>query len=66
MPKTWEEFKEFVRVESLYHFWARCEYEIILKSWPNGDIEKKIDIYDQIMSNIDLVVLALCNSIFTK
>lgn len=34
VPKTFEEFKEFVKKESLHQFWARCEYEIILSPWP--------------------------------
>lgn len=33
-PKTFDEFKEFVKNESLYQWWARCEYEIILSPWP--------------------------------
>ena len=55
-PNTFEEFKEFVRKESMYQWWSRTEYEIILKSWPTGKVEQKIDIYWQIMMNIDLVV----------
>ena len=33
-PKTFEEFKEFIKNESQYQWWARCEYEIILSPWP--------------------------------
>ena len=33
-PKTFDEFKEFVKNESMYQWWARCEYEIILSPWP--------------------------------
>lgn len=33
-PKTFDEFKEFVKNESLYQWWARCEYEVILSPWP--------------------------------
>lgn len=33
-PKTFDEFKKFVKNESLYEWWARCEYEIILGPWP--------------------------------
>ena len=33
-PKTFDEFKEFVKNESLYQWWSRCEYEIILSPWP--------------------------------
>ena len=33
-PKTFDEFKEFVKKESMYQWWARCEYEIVLGPWP--------------------------------
>lgn len=33
-PVTFEEFKEFVKDESMYQWWSRCEYEIILSPWP--------------------------------
>ena len=33
-PVTFEEFREFVKNESMYQWWARCEYEIILSPWP--------------------------------
>lgn len=54
-PKTFEEFKKFVEVESRFQWWSRCEYEIVLKSWPNENHSKKIDIFDQIKMNIDLI-----------
>ena len=33
-PKTFDEFKDFVKNESMYQWWSRCEYEIILSPWP--------------------------------
>lgn len=33
-PKTFDEFKEFIKAESQNQWWARCEYEIILSPWP--------------------------------
>lgn len=33
-PKTFDEFKEFIKKSSMYQWWARCEYEIILGPWP--------------------------------
>lgn len=55
LPKTFEEFKEFVRTEGMYQFWSRCEYEIILVDWPGQKVEKKIDVWNQIEMNWDLV-----------
>ena len=31
---TFEEFKKFIEDESMYQWWARCEYEIVLSPWP--------------------------------
>lgn len=55
IPKTFDEFKDFVKKESQYQFWSRCEYEIILVDWPCQKIEDKWDVYDQIMMNLDIV-----------
>ena len=55
VPKSYYDFREFIIRESKYQFWSRCEYEIVLNSWPNNDVEEKIDIHYQIMQNIDIV-----------
>ena len=63
IPKTFEEFKDFVKKESQYQFWARCEYEIILVDWPCQRHEEKWDVYDQIMMNLDIITKLLMESI---
>jgi hypothetical protein len=43
---------------SMYRFWSRCEYEIIVSGWPPKDKDNpsvKIDVYNQIMANIDII-----------
>lgn len=55
LPETFEEFKSFVKDEGMYQFWSRCEYEIILVDWPGQKVEKKIDVWNQIEMNWDLV-----------
>ncbi len=65
-PKTKEEFTKFVDSWAKYRFWARCEYEIILLDWPCKRVEKKIDVYQQIKMNIDIVVMILMNEIKKK
>ena len=66
-PGTIEEFKvfieRFIERHSKYQWWSRCEYEIILKSWPTGNIEKKIDVHQQVMMNIDIIAEILMNEI---
>lgn len=54
-PSTFLEFKEFIRKESMYQWWSRCEYEIVLQSWPIGKNEEKIDVYWQVMMNINII-----------
>lgn len=54
-PKTFDEIKEFITNESRYRFWSRCEYEVIITGWPKQKREVKIDIFDQIIKNIDVI-----------
>ena len=54
-PKTFDEIKEFIINESRYRFWSRCEYEVIVTGWPKQNREIKIDIFDQINENIDVI-----------
>ena len=58
-----EEFKKFVESNSMYMYWSRCEYEVILLDWPNQKTHKKIDIHWQIMNNIDLVTNILMENV---
>ena len=62
-PKTFDEFKKFVEDKSMYMYWARCEYEIILSDWPNQKTSEKIDIHWQIMNNIDVVTNVLMENV---
>ena len=55
VPKTFDDFKKFVKDRAQYQFWARCEYEIILVDWPCQKTEEKWDVYDQIMMNLDII-----------
>lgn len=67
-PKTFEEFKEFIKKEGMYMYWARCQYEIVLVHWPYKEDNpldncKKIDVWWQIENNIDLVTRVLMYNI---
>ena len=54
--------KEFILNECKYMFAWRCEYELIVSSWPTGFFEQKYDVYDQIVENIDAIVFIFnCN-----
>jgi hypothetical protein len=36
--KTKEEFEKALRVEIMYHFWSRAEYELVIKQTEDGSI----------------------------
>lgn len=55
-PKTVEEFTKFVKDESMYMWWSRTQYEIIICDWPSMKYEKKWDIHKQVMMNIEHIV----------
>lgn len=61
--KTFDEFKKFVERKSMWMFWSRCEYEIILSDWPPSGVEEKWDIHRQIMMNIDIVTEILMENV---
>lgn len=65
-PCSFKECKEFILKEAKYEFWGRCEYEIILESWPIDRTKEKWDIYKQILLNIDLVTQVFMNNIKKK
>lgn len=62
-PKTTSELKSFILSESKYHWWARCEYEIVLSSWPGERCKEKWDIFRQIEMNIDVITNILADAI---
>ena len=62
-PNTFDEFKRFIEGASMYQYWSRCEYELILTSWPNEDKKEKIDIHKQIMMNINVITNILMDNV---
>lgn len=47
------ELMERVLEELLYYFWCKCEWEIVLSSWPENKRfkDEKIDVYGQVIMN---------------
>lgn len=65
-PESFDELKKFVKTTAMYQWWSRCEYEIILDHWPpfkDHKYQKKIDVYDQVIMNIDIVTEILQDAI---
>ena len=48
-------FLEEIRHCLMYYYWSKCEWEVIVSSWPPNppgrEVETKIDVYDQIRLN---------------
>ncbi len=62
-PKTFDEFLKFVEGNSMYMYWGRCEWEIVLKDWPCGNVEKKTDVHGQITMNIEVITRILIENL---
>lgn len=62
-PCTKEQWTEFVQSKGMYMYWSRCEYEIIISDWPSKTKEVKIDVWQQIENNLDLVVDILMSEV---
>jgi len=56
--KDIEKLKAEIKSWAMYCFWSKCEYEIILTSFPEKKDfkEKKVDVYQQLMLNWDSFV----------
>ena len=56
--KDREGFERAVRRSLMYHFWSKCEWEIIIDHWPHSDRKRelKTDVYAQINLNWDRFV----------
>ena len=46
-----EDFITEIEKDLMYCFWSKAEYELMLKGLPFGNIEEKIDIYQQVKTN---------------
>ena len=65
-PETFEECKKFILDKSMYMYWSRCEYECIVHCWPVKKNEYKLDVYEQIEMNIDVITKHFMNQITNK
>ena len=65
-PATVEEWKKAILAASRYQFWARCEYEIIVSGWPVEKRKVKLDVFDQINANIDVITKLFMEYVSSK
>lgn len=64
--KTKDDFKERIRRYFSYRYWGKTERECILKNWSGHDLEMKIDVYWQILPNLNLIIDIICNAMDIK
>ena len=52
-----EDLKKFINNHFRYYYWSKCEWEFIVSDWPptQKNRDKKVDIYDFLKPNIDLI-----------
>ena len=66
-PTDIAEMRKFVKSQSQYMWWSRSEYEIVLKSWVSSYTkEEKIDIYWQVLLNLDVIAQLLFDEVSKK
>ena len=63
IPKSKEELKKSIESNSIYRYWSRCEYEMIIHGWPVRQNDYKIDVHEQIMMKIDVITDILWNEL---
>ena len=66
-----EQLAEHLRGYFIYHYWSKCEWEYIIVDWPYKDrVEEsrphKIDVYEQISPNMELIVDLVWNYVELK
>ncbi len=51
-------FSEEVRKSLAYYFWSKCEWEVVISSWPPSDRvpKRKVDAYGQVRLNWDVFI----------
>lgn len=42
---------KILRRETMYYFWSKCEYEVLVKSWPCEKDSLKVDVFKQLNAN---------------
>lgn len=68
---TKEQLAERIRTILMCRFWAKCEWEMVIVDFPYRDTIKdsrplKVDVYDQLKPNMDLIVDLVWNYVEPK
>lgn len=55
--KSKEDLKNWLKREFMYHYWSKCEAEMVVGPWPcRNEVElQKVDIWMQLEPNLDRI-----------
>lgn len=55
--KSYDKLYNYIRSWAMYHYWSKCEFEIVVGDFPTSTLEnlEKIDVYRQIEMNLDRI-----------
>lgn len=63
---TLRSLEEFIKKVSMYMYWSRCEYEVIVTNFPSGKNSHKLDIYQQIEMNLSNIAKLMYDDLMSK
>lgn len=52
--KSKDDLKNWIKRSSQYQYWARCEYEFLIASWPFGSYQFKQDMSELLKRGVNL------------
>ena len=63
---SYEEVEKILEKELRYYFWGKCEWEVVISSFPPSDKDKdlKVDVYSQVMLNFEKFVSYVYSCLF--
>jgi hypothetical protein len=50
-----DEFSGRLQQKLSYRYWGRCEHEVVITGWPDGNTNRKVGIFEQIMLNWPII-----------
>lgn len=63
--KSYTDLKDYIKSWSMYHFWSKCEWEMLICNLSEKDLSNaiKIDVYNQIEINLDRITEYVINEL---
>lgn len=65
-PENLGELTDFIRNESAYRYWGKCEHEMIVHGWPVEKDDYKLDVHEQLMMNLPVIAKILWDELVSE